>query len=495
MKQMKRKRLLVPALLLAALLMLSACNNDNAPEETTGETGTSAPEVTTAPAIEETDPANETETDAPETLDEAQAMAIFSAACDATNQKTSGSVAMEIGMSMDGSDMGVSKVTQSFEGDNFMIVEEAEGMITEAIFLPDRVYMKATYDGETELCVVPVDEAQRAWIMTLYVSDGDESDFFVEADQFTGVTGVRMADGSVVLTAKSLSDAIYGSLVGSMNEMGDVQMTLNTCELTIDPEGLLSRMVLDMAFEASVEAEGVSVAYAFTMAMTADLSYDVTVAAPDNAAEYVEVSFDEYYMFVPNGEEAAAAGLPLHADSYTIGGEEAEISADDQFMMLLLYPSAYEGKTFTIYGIVGEDEELGVPVIMAGEYGMFYYNCAEGVTEPAYGDQVKITATFENTQDKGYDSDYSCYTMMVSACEALSKGVGPNGGTIMYVTATALNVRTSSDTSSSDNILGTLSHGDAVEVFDQDENGWWRIEFDGQTAYISNKYVSETRPE
>ena len=117
-----------------------------------------------------------------------------------------------------------------------------------------------------------------------------------------------------------------------------------------------------------------------------------------------------------------------------------------------------------------------------------------GVKAPVFGDSVKITATFENTVDKGYDSDYLCYTMMVSECEVVAHGVGPNGGRIMFITASSLNVRASSDTSSSANILGTLSLGDAVEVFDQDEKGWWRIEFNGQTAYISNKYVSETRP-
>jgi uncharacterized protein YgiM (DUF1202 family) len=33
-----------------------------------------------------------------------------------------------------------------------------------------------------------------------------------------------------------------------------------------------------------------------------------------------------------------------------------------------------------------------------------------------------------------------------------------------------------------------------VEVFEQDAKGWYRIEFNGQKAYISNKYVSETKP-
>ena len=190
-----------------------------------------------------------------------------------------------------------------------------------------------------------------------------------------------------------------------------------------------------------------------------------------------------------------AGGLPLGNDSYVIGAEDSQFSADEQFLLLVSHPSAYEDKTFVIYGTVGEDEELGVSVINAGDYGTFYYYCSDGVSKPAYGDTVKITATFINTADKGYNSDYYCYTMLVSECEVLAHGMGPNGGRIMFITASSLNVRTSSDTSSSDNILGTLSYGDTVEVFEQDEKGWWRIEFNGQTAYISNKYVSETRPE
>ena len=83
---------------------------------------------------------------------------------------------------------------------------------------------------------------------------------------------------------------------------------------------------------------------------------------------------------------------------------------------------------------------------------------------------------------------------MATSCEVLGEAKGPNGGRLMYITASSLNVRTSSDTSSSANILGQLSHGDMVEVFEQDEKGWYRIEFNGQKAYISNKYVSETRP-
>ena len=96
--------------------------------------------------------------------------------------------------------------------------------------------------------------------------------------------------------------------------------------------------------------------------------------------------------------------------------------------------------------------------------------------------------------DKGDYVDFTCYTMMVSAAEVLGEAKGPNGGKLMYITASSLNVRTSSDTSSSDNIIGTYSKGDLVEVFEQDANGWYRVNYNGQKAYISYKYVSETKP-
>ena len=315
-------------------------------------------------------------------------------------------------------------------------------------------------------------------------------------DSFTGITGVKMQDGTVILTATGLGEEIMAAFMESMAALPvEMKMELKSCTMTIDPQGRLSGVSLNLSLAGEVEEDGVSMSFSASIALSLSASYeDVVVSAPENAADYMQTTFESFYMFLPDAEEAVAGGLPLDEDSYIIGAEGSAVTPDEQYTLLVLYPGAYKDKTFTIYGIVDEDEELGVSVINAGEYGVFYFYCPAGVNAPTFGDSVKITATFENTVDRGYDSDYLCYTMMVSECEVLAKGIGPNGGRIMFITASTLNVRTASDTSTSDNIIGTLSKGDAVEVFDQDENGWWRIEYNGQTAYISNKYVSETRP-
>ena len=339
--------------------------------------------------------------------------------------------------------------------------------------------------------MVSLDAAQRAWLKSQL--QGGDLEISDAPDQYEGVTGVKHADGTVELTIEDLGEDLKTILAGSFAEQGvEGTVTLNGMTVTVGADGRLAAMSVDIVISMAYDAE-LEVAVGMKAAMTYDYE-NVTVAAPDNAADYVAAEFDHYFGFIPEADDATAAGLPLDKDAYTLGEAGNEDMMADQYMMLALYPAAYENKTFTIYGTVSEDELLGVPVIMVGEYAFFYY-CPAGVTAPVYGDSVKLTATFEKTADKGYDSDYYCYTMMASSCEVLAHGVGPNGGRIMFITASALNVRTSSDTSTSDNILGTLSKGDIVEVFDQDEKGWWRIEFNGQTAYISNKYVSETKPE
>ena len=514
MKSMNKKLILLVAALLTVLVTLVACNKTNDPgEETQGAVDTAAPSETDTVAQPEetsatvetdavtdalTEPETEPVTEAPtsEPLSEEAALEAFMNAIVATNAATDYQMSMDMSMSMMGMDMGTQKMTQVKSGDDAMFSQESDGMIVTAVIVGNTVYMATTVEGESSYETFTVDEIQRAWIMQQFASDSSESDMEFAPDSFSGLSGSKAQDGTVTLTATGFSEEIKAAFMESMADLPmDMLMELKSCVLTINPQGLISGMSLTLELSGEMEDEGVSANFSAAMTIAVTASYEnIVVAAPENAAEYAQTTFESYYMMVPDAEDAAAGGLPLDQDSYVIGAEGSTVTPDDQFMLLATCFRAYEGKTFTIYGTVGENEELGVPVIYAGEYGTFYFYCPNGVVAPVFGDSVKITATFENTADKGYDSDYLCYTMMVSQCEVVAHGVGPNGGRIMFITASSLNVRTSSDTSSSDNIIGTLSQGDAVEVFDQDDKGWWRIEFNGQTAYISNKYVSETRP-
>lgn len=510
MKSMNKKLILLAFVLLAVLVALVACNETNDPAEVTqGDVGTAAPSETdtgaqpeeTSAAVETdavTEPTTEPVTEAPtsEPLSEEAALEAFMNTIVATNAATEYQMSMDMGMSMMGMDMGTQKMSTITKGEDRIFVQESEGMSVTAVIVGNTVYMATTVEGESIYETFTVDETQRAWIMQQFDSDSTGSDMEFAPDSFSGLSGSKAQDGTVTLTATGFSEEIKATFMESMADLPvDMSMELKSCVLTINPQGLISGMSLTLELSGEMEEEGVSANFSASMTIALTASYEnIVVAAPENAAEYVQTTFESYYMMIPDAEDAVAGGLPLDQDSYVIGAEGSAVTPDEQFMLLATCSRAYEGKTFTIYGTVGKNEELGVPVIYAGEFGTFYFYCPNGVAAPVFGDSVKITATFENTVDKGYDSDYLCYTMMVSECEVVARGVGPNGGRMMFITASSLNVRTSSDTSSSANILGTLSLGDAVEVFDQDEKGWWRIEFNGQTAYISNKYVSETRP-
>lgn len=60
-----------------------------------------------------------------------------------------------------------------------------------------------------------------------------------------------------------------------------------------------------------------------------------------------------------------------------------------------------------------------------------------------------------------------------------------------YVTADTLNVRSGAGTSYT--VIGTLSKGKAVTVTGQ-SGDWYKISYNGKTAYVSKKYINKTKP-
>ena len=53
-----------------------------------------------------------------------------------------------------------------------------------------------------------------------------------------------------------------------------------------------------------------------------------------------------------------------------------------------------------------------------------------------------------------------------------------------------LNVRTSPDSTNSNNIIGTLSKSNIINVYPSSSVGWYQLDYKGQTAYISSKLSS-----
>lgn len=223
-----------------------------------------------------------------------------------------------------------------------------------------------------------------------------------------------------------------------------------------------------------------------------------TTESPAAPAETEEPEAETTAFVLPevNPYEAAAAGLPTDADSYTLGGENAADPAA-QFAYLQTYAHAYEGKTFTLSGNVSEDARGNIIVSVAENCDFVVY--FDGVTEPVVGSAVKVTATFTQLVDMGEYVDFGCFTMVATACEVTGEAKGPNGGKLMFVTASSLNVRSSPDSSVGDNKVGLLSNGDMVEVLETGlgaNKNWCKITFDCDAgyAYISMSYVSETKP-
>lgn len=62
----------------------------------------------------------------------------------------------------------------------------------------------------------------------------------------------------------------------------------------------------------------------------------------------------------------------------------------------------------------------------------------------------------------------------------------------MYATA-SVRVRKSSSTDSE--IVSGLAVGQSVKVTGKTSNGWMQVSYDGQTAYVSGRYLSDTAPE
>ncbi len=68
----------------------------------------------------------------------------------------------------------------------------------------------------------------------------------------------------------------------------------------------------------------------------------------------------------------------------------------------------------------------------------------------------------------------------------------PHSTTPYYCTASSvLNVREAPDRNA--RVIGTLSHGEQVDVYDFTSSGFARINFHGREAYVSEKYISSRK--
>ena len=492
MRYVRLLALITAALLLSASLLLVSCDkkpagNDTTAGDTAADTPAEAPTDTpTQPS--ETQPDTEAETAPPADLTADELKTLLAAAL----AMETGDATVSVKTSMGGA--GLSEQIMTQKGEDFLAENSAEGMSERVLTVGDTAYyFMSVSDGtsKTEVrYVLKLTPEEKEELAALYLGEGAsagmDNEALTEGLLNSTLTGKKHADGHVELTCSGLDGSLVEILMGEAMEGAALSF-----DFTLDAEG---RMAF-MRFTVTLSAE-LTGGEAMTISSETTVDYNpAAITAPADASDYAEAAYDDLFGFqLPeiDPEEAAALGLPVDGDNYTVGGENAAVSAEDQFYFLYAFAPYYAGKTFTIYGNVTEDENGNIVISVGEDLNFVAY--FDGVSAPVPGSYVKLTAAFTQTVDMGDYVDFDCFTLMATACETLGEAVGPNGGKLMFITASSLNVRTSSDTSTSDNILGQLSHGDMVEVFEQDEKGWYRIEFNGQKAYISNKYVSETRP-
>ena len=483
------------ALLLAAALLATACVGNQPSDETVDTTVTDVPsaEVTDTPAQpSETQPETEAETAPPADLTSDELKTLLAAAL----VMETGDAAVTVKTSMGGELLSEQVMTQN--GEDFLAENSAEGVSERILTVGDTAYyFMSVSDGtsKTELrYVLKVTAEEKEELSALYLGEGasvsvDDADL-TEGLLNSTLSGRKHADGHVELTCSGVDGSLVEILLGEA-----MDGAILTFEFTLDAEG---RMTF-MRFTVTLPAE-LTGGEAMTITSETTVNYaPAAITAPADADAYAEATYDDLFGFqLPeiDPEAAAALGLAVEGDNYTVGGENPAADPAEQYYFLYAFAPYYEDKTFTVYGNVTEDD-FGNLVVSVGE-DMDFAVYFDGVSAPVPGSYVKITATFTKTVDMGDYADFACFTLMATACETLGEAQGPHGGKLMYITASALNVRSEPD-SSKENKVGLLYNGDTVEVLETGlgSNGnWCKIVFDCDQgyAYISMSYISETKP-
>ncbi len=507
MKRIQKITLLLLAVCLASALLLTGCTGGSgAGEGTTNAPTTEAPSgeatpspdtnngtVTDAETEPETEAETEAETSAPADLSADELKALLSAAL----EKEVKDVSVSVKAFMDGEVYSENVLTRI--GNTFLVENITLGMTERVIALEDKVYYYvAMSDGTTD--------TELRYVLTPTAEEREElAELYVDSDSFVGMedpelvrglvnstlAGQRYADGSVEMTCTELDASLVEILMGESMDGSTL-----TFRFTLDGEGRMTFMRFTVVLPAELTG-GV----AMTVSSDTVLNYaPAALAAPADADVYAEASYDDLFGFqLPelDPDTAVFMGLDPDGDNYTIGGETPAVDPTAQMNFLYVFAPYYEGKSFTVYGNVIEDEGGHIRIAVGAE-DMSFAVYFDGVSEPVVGSYVKVTATLTRTVDMGDYADFDCFTLMATACETLGEAKGPNGGKLMYITASALNVRSEPD-SSKENKVGLLYNGDMVEVLETGLGGnknWAKIVFDCDQgyAYISMTYISETKP-
>ncbi len=517
MKKTRQTLLILTGLLLAASLTLSACQNPRDPsaetegqttvtdtdsatppdtEETTEEaTESTAPpssEPETAP-VTETTPETEPETQAPQELTAEEAKTLLSAAFEADKQITDGKATIK--MLINGEEVSLQTITQ--KGSDFHYVNSGMDSVEDLIVLGDRAYFVLSYDdgeySERNAYLVKLTEAQKQRLHHLYIGKTDEEQ---NNALYSGVLegtliGTRHSDGTVHISTTIQDGNLASLLLGMALEGAELSF-----DFTLSPEGLMTFM----RFTVTIPAE-VTMDEDYVVCSETTIDYNPSdIQAPANTSAYHEVSYEEVFHGIPeiDPESAEAIGLPLDGDNYTIGGADSPYDTEAQFHHFTDYAQHYLDKQFTLYGWLGTDD-WGDPVLTLGYQMNIWLTLPADLEIPANGTYVKLTATYSEIELIWEDVPYTAHSMVVTSVEPIDAPAEASIGKIMFVTAAALNVRSTPDSSIEENKVGFLTHGEEVCVLASgygEEGNWCKILFDCDQGYafISMKYLSENQP-
>lgn len=99
---------------------------------------------------------------------------------------------------------------------------------------------------------------------------------------------------------------------------------------------------------------------------------------------------------------------------------------------------------------------------------------------------ARVTA-IQKLNNGWYKINFSGKTGYVSGAY-IKQGTSPTASAITYVVnATTLNVRSGAGTNYKK--IGSLKNGAKVDVIQKQSNGWYRINYNGKTGYVSGQYV------
>ena len=508
---MKSIRLIAGLLsVLLTLLLLAACRkdkpsdppgtdssdttaSDTSPSDSTsvdisGSGGASSDDGQGSSAGDDVIPDEEPETIPPTTLSAGELKALLNAALD---QET-GDAAVTVTTASNGEVF--STETYIRLGRNFYAEVQAMSGTERITVVGDQAYYFTSAPAGPRAAegryVMSVTAEERGKLMERFFEGSTPSPLhdaqLTEALLNSAVSGVRHADGTVELTCAGLDDGFTERLFGAPVEEGDLSFAFK-----LDRDVRVTYVGCTLRLPAEITDGD-----ALTVSSETEVNYaPAAIAAPKDAVSYTLTTYDDVFGIpIPEADphDATAAGVPLDKDHYTFIGENPIHDPKGQYTFVLNYSHNYEGKTFILYGTVTENSG-GRPALTVGKDLEIAVDF-KSLSAPTAGSYVRVTAVYTKTTDGGDDASGNSYTMSVTACEVLGQAQGPNGGRLMYVTSSALNVRSSTDTATSSNILGTLGMGDLIEVFEQDDSGWYRVVYKGRIGYVSGKYLSETRP-